>query len=146
MAAANPVGVAIEGLDGAFWALSETLDAVPRGSVGLHLLPVWDVFLMSHRDRDRYLAEHHRPFVVDASGNVTNVVLDDGVVVGVWDLEGTTLLCGTMPDTQIDPVAMLAAAQAFSGIARTDEVRLLAAQPLAGRGQNVFHAPLRSLS
>jgi hypothetical protein len=53
---------------------------------GARLLPIWDTLFVTWKDRSRFLPESLVPFVYDASGNATSVVLLDGVVAGVWNL------------------------------------------------------------
>ena len=71
-------------------AASDGLDWGREGSMrlqqGLRLLPVWDVLMVAHRERDHLLDSAHHPFAYDRFGNATSVVLDGGRVVGVWDL------------------------------------------------------------
>ncbi len=137
------VRVEVEGHDDVLWWTEEALGGDEPDASGVHLLPVWDVYLMSHRNRRRYLSDEHRPFVVDPSGNVTNVVINDGRVVGVWDLDGSTLLFGALPGESLDAATVSNAAAAFSGIAPVDDLRSVPPRPLEGRGQNAFQAPLR---
>jgi hypothetical protein len=137
------VSVVLDHHDQDLWWTEAALDTQDRSPDGLHLLPVWDVYLMSHRDRRRYLSEAHRPFVVDPSGNVASVVVDDGRVVGIWDVDGPTLLVGSLPGEVLDSANALEAAQTFAGIAPVDDVGEVAPRLLAGRGQNAFQAPLR---
>lgn len=79
------------------WTKAETLEAVDgvdlaaTGSAledisGVRLLPVWDVLLVAYRNRDRLFDSGYSPLVHDRFGNATSVVLDDGKVVGQWDL------------------------------------------------------------
>ncbi len=49
-------------------------------------LPSFDPLTMGYAERGRYVADEHRPFVFDRSGNVTSVVLVNGKVIGVWDI------------------------------------------------------------
>ena len=139
----DAVRVDVDGLTDEMWAQPSWLDAPSAAPGGVHLLPVWDVYLMSHRDRTRYLPEDRRPFIVDPSGNVANVILDDGIVVGVWDLDGDTLLYGALPEAAVDEAAVVRAAERFAGIAPIGGIRAVEPRPLAGRGQNAFQAPLR---
>ncbi len=71
-------------------AASDGMDWQQQGSMrlqeNLRLLPVWDVLMVAHRERDHLLEADHYPFVYDRFGNATSVVLDGGRVVGVWDL------------------------------------------------------------
>jgi len=137
------VAIELEGHDDEVWWTEEALDAAPLPRAGLHLLPVWDVYLMSHRDRRRYLSAEHRPYVVDPSGNVASVIVDDGRVVGIWDIDDGTLLVGSLPGEVLDSATALEAAQTFPRIAPLDEVGEVTPRPLEGRGQNAFQAPLR---
>jgi hypothetical protein len=81
-------GVAVEAVgatqtDGLF-----DLDPVAGTSppVGVRLLPIWDTLFVTWRDRSRFLPETLLPYVYDASGNATSVVLVDGEVSGVWGM------------------------------------------------------------
>ena len=53
---------------------------------GVRLLPIWDTLLVTWKDRSRFIPEVLFPFVYDASGNATSVVLVDGRVAGVWSM------------------------------------------------------------
>jgi hypothetical protein len=145
LAASAAVRVEVDGLAGELWALEETVDLPLPDPGGVVLLPVWDAYLMSHRDRRRYLDDARREYVVDASGNVANVIIRDGVVIGVWDFDGDTLLYGPFEDAAVGTEEIATAAGRFSGIAPVDDVALVAPRPLLGRGQNEFQAPLRRL-
>jgi hypothetical protein len=58
---------------------------LPR-SRSVNLLPNLDPYLMGYKDRERYLPQEYRDKVFDRGGNVTNTILLDGRVAGVWDL------------------------------------------------------------
>lgn len=64
-------------------ALQSTLDHSPDG---LHLLPLWDAYLMAYRFRERFLPPIYYDTIYDKAGNGTNTILVDGVAAGVWDL------------------------------------------------------------
>ncbi len=49
------------------------------------LLPANDSYLMGYCDRHRYVDFHHYEYIVDDSGNVTNVILVNGRAAGTWD-------------------------------------------------------------
>jgi hypothetical protein len=49
------------------------------------ILPNLDSYLMGYYDRQRYVDDNLQEYIVDNSGNVTNVVLVNGRVAGVWD-------------------------------------------------------------
>lgn len=77
------------------WSMTDTRAAVDGLDLslvggahldGLRLLPVWDALMVAYRHRDRLLDPDHARFVYDRFGNATSVVLDDGRVVGIWDL------------------------------------------------------------
>jgi hypothetical protein len=53
----------------------------------VNVLPSLDPYMMGYRDRDRYLHPKHYKMVFDRSGNATSIILLDGPVVGIWDLE-----------------------------------------------------------
>jgi hypothetical protein len=52
----------------------------------VRLLPIWDTLFVTYRDRSRFVAEEHYPFVYDGDGNATSVVLVDGRAAGAWAL------------------------------------------------------------
>jgi hypothetical protein len=79
------------------WNKTETLEATDgidlarQGSAlddlpAVRLLPLWDVLLVAYRDRGRFLDPAYAPLVYDRFGNATSVVLDEGEIVGQWDL------------------------------------------------------------
>jgi hypothetical protein len=75
-------------------AAADELDLGMAGSAmrqleGVRLLPVWDVLMVAYRNRDRLFDPEHARFIYDRMGNATSVVLDEGRVVGVWDLGRT---------------------------------------------------------
>ena len=136
--------VDVEGLEGEQWATEEVSEelssAEPRGSV--RLLPFWDAWLMSRRERSRILAEAHRPYVVDRSGNVTNTVTVDGRAVGVWDEDGERLLVaiheGEAPDGLEEAAARLRPVVGWTTL------ELVEPRRLPDDKQNAFRAPVRS--
>jgi len=124
----------------------ELLDELARTSADedeIHLLPLWDSYLMAHRDRSRYLDDERRPHVVDRMGNVTSIVLRAGLVVGVWDLDGRMLLYA--PFEPLPRRALEAAAKRLAPLHEIESIEEVAdPPPLAAGGQNAFLAPLRS--
>jgi hypothetical protein len=54
----------------------------------VRLLPHWDSSLLAHDDRTRILPEEHRRTVIRRNGDVLPTFLVDGVVAGLWRLEG----------------------------------------------------------
>ncbi len=53
----------------------------------LALLPAWDAYLMAYRDRDRIVDPKVYDQVFDRAGNATSVILQNGHVVGLWQVE-----------------------------------------------------------
>jgi hypothetical protein len=53
------------------------------------LLPAWDAYMMAYKaaNRIRYLSPEYYNHIYDSSGNATYVVLMDGEVGGVWDMQ-----------------------------------------------------------
>jgi hypothetical protein len=133
--------VAVDGLAGELWDLPGRPSSVD-GVTGVVLVPVWDAYVMSHRDRSRYLDERWRDYVVDLGGNTTNVILRDGEAAGQWDLDAATLLYAAFESLDAGDVAR--AADRLRPTVTIDQLIEVPPQSLAARGQNAFQAPLRS--
>lgn len=84
------VRVGVHGLDGVYLLHEADMADLRRRSAApgdsVSLLPVLDPYLQSYRDRERFIAPHHRRFVIDSGGNATSVILLGGRAAGVWDL------------------------------------------------------------
>jgi hypothetical protein len=52
------------------------------------LLPRWDELLLAHKDRTRILPDEYRKTVIHRNGDVQQTFLVDGMVAGLWTLEG----------------------------------------------------------
>lgn len=52
----------------------------------ISLLPILDPYIMGYKFRDRYI-EEGKDYIFDRSGNATNTIILNGVVVGIWDWE-----------------------------------------------------------
>jgi hypothetical protein len=72
----------------------ELLD-VPRAPIPdadtiapVRFLPKWDNVLLAFSDRTRILPEAYRKRVIRANGDVAQTFLVDGVVAGIWRVEG----------------------------------------------------------
>jgi hypothetical protein len=87
---ADVVEVAVAGLPGRFLMLRDDLAALhaqpPMDGPHVALLPELDPLTMGYKERDRYLEPRRRDLVFDRGGNATSTILDDGVIVGVWDV------------------------------------------------------------
>jgi hypothetical protein len=108
---------------------------------GVRLLPIWDTLFVTWKDRSRFIPDDLLPFVYDASGNATSVVLLDGVVAGVWGMvqEGDAIELRAAPfgsftrtqwkavEEEAAVVAGLAGATSLSAIQVSDPPDLLRA-------------------
>jgi hypothetical protein len=56
------------------------------------LLPRWDELLLAHKDRTRVLPEEYRKTVIHKNGDVQQTFLVDGVVAGLWRLDGERIV------------------------------------------------------
>jgi hypothetical protein len=120
--------------------------ASPRPAVaGVRLLPVWDVLMLGARDRNAFVDPDDGSRVYDASGNPTSVVLLDGRVAGVWDLDGSTVRVAPLR-TFDSPTWEAVAAEVERLSVLIDAptlVRCCPAPDLASAPRNRFLAPLR---
>jgi hypothetical protein len=84
------VDVHICGLPDTYHMLKDNLDALrelqAESTPSVSLLPALDGYLMGYADRSRFLDPKYRDRVLDRSGNVTNAILVDGQIMGVWDV------------------------------------------------------------
>lgn len=89
------VDVRICGRSDAYHMLQDDLDALGDlqsvVSPNVNLLPALDGYLMGYADRSRFLQPKFSDRVLDRSGNITNVVLVDGQILGVWDVDDSTV-------------------------------------------------------
>ena len=53
----------------------------------VNLLPSLDPYIMGYKERERYfLSNNHYHYIFDRTGNATSVILDDGQIIGIWDV------------------------------------------------------------
>lgn len=66
--------------------LAEDLDALERvqPSRSIRLLPSFDVYLLGHRDKSHLVDDAHHKEVYRNAGWISQTVLVDGRMVGVW--------------------------------------------------------------
>jgi hypothetical protein len=71
--------------------------AEAKGSI--RLLPLFDSYLLAHREKDHLLSEKHYKRVYRNQGWISPVALINGVVTGVWShkLQGKRLLVNIEP-------------------------------------------------
>jgi len=65
--------------------LDQLRSSLTTQSPTVTLLPANDPYLMGYCDRHRYVDFHHYEYIVDDSGNCTNVILVNGRAAGTWD-------------------------------------------------------------
>ena len=145
LAAMKARTLTIDGIAGELYATEAVLDELAKKSRApdeedVHLLPVWDAYTMAHADRARYLEKKRRVYVVDPAGNVTNVIVRAGRVVGVWDVHGATLLCA--PFEKIAKDALLAAGARLAPVYDVNDVKIVKPRALKLGGKNRFLSPL----
>lgn len=83
----------ISGLEDQFFILSSQISSITdtptQNSSTINILPCLDPYLMGYKNRDRYLDKNFFGSVYDRSGNATTTILQDGKVIGIWDLDGS---------------------------------------------------------
>ncbi len=78
-------------LEGGYFILSSEMESlrsqvIPTYPV-VNILPCLDPYIMGYKDRSRYRFPKHDKMIFDRSGNGTSIILVDGRVVGIWDVE-----------------------------------------------------------
>jgi len=66
-----------------FWCAAENIDAVPQKS-GIFLLPAFDEFMVSYKDRSASLADEHFSNAITINGIFSPIIVADGAVKGTW--------------------------------------------------------------
>jgi hypothetical protein len=84
------VEIQISELEGEFYILKKDMKLMKEQKSGsektVNLLPILDPYMMGYKVRERYLDNKYYNYIFDRSGNCTNTILVDGMVVGVWDI------------------------------------------------------------
>jgi hypothetical protein len=75
------------------------LNKSSSGEASIRLLPIFDSYLLGHRDKDHLLSAQHYKRVYRNQGWISPVVLIDGAVAGVWShkLQNKKLLVEVEP-------------------------------------------------
>jgi len=66
------------------FAMLENVRHIPESTI--NLLPLLDPYMMGYKSRERYVDLKYYDYIFDRSGNATYVILQDGVVIGIWDI------------------------------------------------------------
>ena len=118
---------------------------------GWHLLPPLDALPMGYRSAQSWVPAEWTPWVFDAAGNSTSVILRDGQVVGVWDFiqledilyEARVALFDPGERVSFELDQEVAALSRFLGVEVGDIVQVKPDRPLKEAGENAFRSPLR---
>jgi hypothetical protein len=62
----------------------EVLNSSAESNAAIRLLPLFDSYLLAHREKDHLLSAKHYKRVYRNQGWISPVVLIDGVIAGVW--------------------------------------------------------------
>ena len=92
------------------------LNSRPALKTSIRLLPIFDSYLLAHRDKDHLVSPKHYKRVYRNQGWISPVVLIDGAVAGVWSHK----LQGKRLRVEIEPFGRLSKAQR-AGIEREAE-------------------------
>ena len=148
-------GVRLAGVEGEFLVHAADVDELasvgPPPSPSVALLPCLDPLLMGYRRRGRFLQDADRPFVFDAAGRATSVVMLDGRIAGVWDFDDThapRILVHLFAETSATWLNAICeqAALASRFIWEADDVPVVLVprmRPLAARTPGAVYKPLR---
>ncbi len=83
--------IMIEGHEGAWLMHAADAEELERATLAaspsIALLPALDPLVVSYTDRSRFVDDRVRPYVFDVARHVAPVVLVDGAVAGVWDID-----------------------------------------------------------
>jgi uncharacterized protein YcaQ len=77
----------------------EVLKSSANAKGSIRLLPLFDSYLLAHREKDHLLSARHYKLVYRNQGWISPVVLIDGAIAGVWShkLQGKRLLVEVEP-------------------------------------------------
>jgi hypothetical protein len=85
--------IEVEGIAKECFIPQESLDSLlswtAKPESDVRFLPVWDAYLMAYqnKNRTRYLPGEYYNHIYDRSGNSTSVILMNGLVGGIWDMQ-----------------------------------------------------------
>ena len=70
----------------------------------INMLPSLDPYVMGYKDRERYLSPEHYNYIFDRSGNATSTILQNGKIIGIWDLEQPVIKIFLLEDNTAYPL------------------------------------------
>jgi len=113
----------------------------------VRLLPPWDTYLVAYKDRSRYAAQEHLPWLYDKRGNAAPVVMHEGRAAGLWQFDGEDVRVAWLPGAKTPPKKALAdeaarTAKLLGFAARPKVVEVGTPKPLAEQRVNAHLAPL----
>jgi len=83
------MNIRILDLDYEYFIVSKDIDSIKKSDSQLNsvnLLPLLDPYMMGYKNRERYVDMKRYDYIFDRSGNATQVILQDGLVIGIWDI------------------------------------------------------------
>ncbi|TFG03718.1 MAG: hypothetical protein EU542_01335 [Promethearchaeota archaeon] len=83
------MNIRILDLDYEYLIVSKDIDSIKKPDLHLNsvnLLPLLDPYMMGYKNRERYVDIKRYDYIFDRSGNATQVILQDGFVIGIWDV------------------------------------------------------------
>ncbi|TFG17436.1 MAG: hypothetical protein EU531_03300 [Promethearchaeota archaeon] len=86
---AELVNIHISSLDYEYYIVSSDINILEKlhsEQTTINLLPLLDPYMMGYKDRERYVDMNNYKYIFDRSGNATQVILQDGFVIGIWDV------------------------------------------------------------
>lgn len=81
----------VEGLADGLLTLREVADQTRKGAgqpERILFLPLWDAYPLGWRDRTRVVEPRFAPWVYDAAGNTTSIIIEEGRCIGLWQFRG----------------------------------------------------------
>jgi hypothetical protein len=105
------------------YLLREDVAALNKSSareVSIRLLPIFDSYLLAHRDKDHLLSAQHYKRVYRNQGWISPVVLIDGAIAGLWShkLQNKKLLVEIEPFGKLSRIARAAIEREAEHLAR----------------------------
>ena len=66
--------------------VTDKLELINQNKVStINFLPLLDPYMMSYKNRERYISSKYYNYVYNRAGNATSTIMLNGKVIGVWD-------------------------------------------------------------